>query len=110
MGKRIIVEYLKGGASVFGNWFQSLDAHAAVKVTTALYRLEQGNFSNVKPVGEGVSEYKIDFGPGIRIYFGQDGDEFVILLGGGTKKMQRKEIKEAQMLWTQYKKEKKIKK
>ena len=110
MGKRKVVEYLKGGASVFGNWFHSLDAHAAVKVTTALYRLEQGNISNVKTVGEGGSEYKIYFGPGIRIYFGQDGYEFVILLGGGTKKMQRKEIKEAQMLWTQYKKEKKIKK
>jgi putative addiction module killer protein len=64
----------------------------------------------VKSVGEGVSEYKIDFGPGIRVYFGQDGDELVILLGGGTKKMQRKEIKENRMLWAQYKKEKKLKK
>jgi putative addiction module killer protein len=110
MSKRKVVEYLRGGASVFGNWFYSLDAQTAAKVTTALYRLEQGNFSNVKPVGEGVSEYKINFGPGIRIYFGEDGDELVILLGGGTKKMQRKDIKEAQMLWTQYKKEKKLKK
>ena len=110
MGKRKVVEYLKGGASVFGNWFHSLDAHTAAKVTTALYRLEQGNFSNVKSVGEGVSEYKIDFGPGIRVYFGQDGDELVILLGGGTKKMQRKDIKETQMLWAQYKKETKLKK
>jgi putative component of toxin-antitoxin plasmid stabilization module len=56
MGKRKVIEYLKGGASVFGNWFHSLDAHSAAKVTTALYRLEQGNFSNVKSVGEGVSE------------------------------------------------------
>ena len=59
-----------------------------------------------KKVTEGLNCY----GPGIRIYFGEDGDELVILLGGGTKKMQRKDIKEAQMLWTQYKKEKKLKK
>ncbi|NCO68653.1 MAG: addiction module protein [Nitrospirae bacterium CG_4_10_14_0_8_um_filter_41_23] len=110
MGKKKVVEYLKEGSSVFGNWFHGLDAHAAAKVTTALYRLEQGNFSNVKSVGESVSEYKIDFGPGLRIYFGQDGDELVILLEGGKKKMQGKDIREAQMLWAQYKSEKKQKK
>lgn len=59
---------------------------AAVKVTTAVHRMEQGNFSNVKGVGAGVYEYRIDFGPGYRIYFGKDGDRLVILLAGGTKK------------------------
>ncbi len=86
MGRIRVVEYLKDGESVFGRWFNILDAHASAKVTTALYRLEQGNFSNVKSVGKGVSEYKIDFGPCYRIYFGQDGYELVILLGGGSKK------------------------
>ncbi len=54
------------------------------KVTVALERIAGGNTSSIKPVGEGVSEYKIDFGPGYRIYFGKDGDRLVILLGGGT--------------------------
>ena len=57
-------------------------------MTTALRRLELGNFSNVKGVGGGVFEYRIDFGPGYRVYFGKDGDAVVILLGGGTKKRQ----------------------
>ena len=50
-----------------------------------------------------MSEYKIDFGPGYRIYFGQEGDELVILLGGGSKKSQAKDIQTAQMLWAEYK-------
>jgi putative addiction module killer protein len=63
---------------------------AAAKVTAAIIRMEQGNFSNVKAVGPGVFEYKIDFSPGYRIYFGKtDGDRLIILLGGGTKKNSR---------------------
>ena len=80
---------------------------AASKVTTALYRLEQGNFSNVQSVGGGVFEYKIDFGPGYRIYFGQDGNTLVILLCGGTKKTQQKDIDRAKDFWQEYKARKK---
>jgi putative addiction module killer protein len=68
--------------------------------------LEQGNFSNVKSVGKGVSEYKIDFGPGYRIYFGQERNHLIILLGGGSKKTQSNDIRNAQLLWAQYKKDK----
>ena len=103
MIKRKVVEYVKEGQSPFGAWFSRLDGHAAAKATVGLYRLEQGNFSNVKAVGKGVSEYKIDFGPGYRIYFGQEGNQLVILLGGGSKKTQQKDIKTAQMLWADYK-------
>jgi len=106
MADRKVVEYLKQGVSPFGTWFNSLDAHAAAKVATALYRLEQGNLSNVKAVGKGVSEYKLDFGPGYRIYFGQEGEKVVILLGGGSKKTQGKDIRTAQALWVEYKSEK----
>ncbi len=106
MADRQVVEYLREGTSPFGTWFAGLDANAAAKVATALYRMEQGNFSNVKSVGKGVSEYKIDFGPGYRIYFGQEGDEVVILLGGGSKKTQAKDIGTAQMLWAEYKTDK----
>ena len=103
MANRKVIEYVKAGSSPFAGWFSALDAHAAAKVATALYRLEQGNVSNVKSVGKGVSEYKIDFGPGYRIYFGQEGEELVILLGGGSKKNQAKDIQTAHMLWAEYK-------
>ena len=76
-------------------------------MTIALARLEQGNFSNVKGVGSGVYEYRIDFGPGLRIYFGKDGGSFVILVGGGTEKRQRRDIKVAGERWTAYKARKK---
>ncbi len=107
---RKVVEYIHNGNSPFVMWFTELDGHAAAKVATALYRLEQGNFPNVKSLGRGIFEYKIDFGPGYRIYFGQEGNEIVILLGGGSKKTQGKDIMTAQMLWAEYKKEKTKKK
>lgn len=87
----------------FEKWFNKLNPIAAVKIATALYRLEQGNFSNVKSVGEGVFESKIDFGPGYRVYFGQEGDELIILLGGGTKKLQDRDVQNAKKYWTEYK-------
>lgn len=72
-------------------------------VTRAIVRLEQGNFSSVKSVGEGVFEYRIDFGPGYRVYFGQDGQMLVILLTGGTKKRQQRDIDAAHTYWQDYK-------
>lgn len=90
------------GRSPFGDWFKKLDPVTAAKVTTALTRLELGNVSNVKVVGSGVCELKIDFGPGYRIYFGKDGVEVVILLGGGTKKKQRTDIVRAHSHWQYY--------
>ncbi len=110
MSTRKVTEYLSNGSSPFAKWFEGLDAFVAAKVTVALYRLEQGNFSNVKAVGKGVSEYKIDFGPGYRIYFGQEGNEIVVLLGGGSKKTQANDISAAQSLWAEYKTKKAKKK
>jgi putative addiction module killer protein len=65
-----------------------------------------GNFSNVEGVGAGVHEYKIDFGPGYRIYFGKDGERIVILLGGSAKKRQSAAIADAQAAWAAYKRAK----
>jgi len=65
-----------------------------------------GNLSNTKGVGKGVLEYKIDFGPGYRIYFGKDGERLVILIGGGTKKRQDNDIAAAQVCWADYKRRK----
>ena len=95
-----------GGLQPFAEWFADLDPVARAKVTRALARLEQGNFSNVKPVGEGVIEYRIDFGPGYRVYFGRDGEALVILLMGGTKKRQQRDIDAAHAYWQDYKQRK----
>jgi len=99
-----VLQYLeKNGNNPFGEWFEDLDPAAAAKVTVAMARIEQGNLSNVKPIGEGVLEYKIDFGPGYRIYFGREGNELVILVAGGTKKRQSKDIEIAKARWADYK-------
>ena len=103
-----IKEYVdEDGHSPFAKWFNTLDPRAASKVTTALLRMEQGNFSNVRGVGSGVYEYVIDYGPGYRVYFGRDGEKLVILLGGGTKKRQQKDIDKVHRYWNDYKKRKK---
>jgi putative addiction module killer protein len=83
------------GRSPFQQWFEDLGARAAAKVTVALTRLEQGNVSNVKWAGGGVLELRIDYGLGYRVYFGKDGGHLVILLGGGTKKRQNRDIRTA---------------
>lgn len=91
------------GRSPFEEWFSGLDAAAGAKVTVALARLGQGNISNAKGVGEGVLEYRIDWGPGYRVYFGRDGETLVILLTGGTKQRQPRDIERAKALWADYK-------
>ena len=91
------------GRQPFAEWFAELESVARAKVTRAIVRLEQGNFSSVKSVGKSVFEYRIDFGPGYRVYFGQDGPAFVILLTGGTKKRQQRDIDAARMDWQNYK-------
>jgi putative addiction module killer protein len=90
------------GKGPFETWFAQLDSAAAAKVAVALARLEQGNLSNAKGVGEGVLESRIDWGPGYRVYFGRDGDTLVILLTGGTKKRQQRDIGTAKALWADY--------
>jgi putative addiction module killer protein len=94
------------GRSRFEEWFSSVDSAARAKVAAAISRLEQGNTSNVKSVGEGILEYRINFGPGYRMYFGRDGATLVILLTGGTKKRQQQDIAAATALWAAYKRRK----
>jgi len=99
-----IVEYLdRTGDSPFADWFGHIDARAAAKVAVALARIGAGNLSNVKGVGAGVLEYRIDFGPGYRVYFGRDGDTLVVLLAGGSKSRQQRDIEAAQARWQDYK-------
>jgi len=99
-----VLEYLDAhGRSAYADWFAELNPSAAAKVAAAVYRLEAGNFSNVKGVGQGVFERRIDFGPGYRIYFGKDGDAVLILLGGSGKQRQPDAIAAAQERWSDYK-------
>ncbi|MBX3303594.1 MAG: type II toxin-antitoxin system RelE/ParE family toxin [Nitrospira sp.] len=102
-----ILEYLDlAGRSPYAAWFGGLNAPAAAKVAVALYQLAAGNFSNIKGVGAGVFERKLDVGPGYRIYFGKDGDTVVILLGGSTKQRQQQAIEAAKARWTDYRRRK----
>src|SRR6202163_1283984 len=89
--------------SPFRRWFDALDDNAAALVTIAIDRLGEGNISNAKPLGEGVSELRINRGPGYRIYFGWDGKLLVILLGGGTQRRQQSDIQSALRHWRSYK-------
>ena len=85
--------------AVFTNWLESLrDGVARVRIATRIRRMELGNFGDVKPVGEGVSELRITYGPGYRLYFVQQGREVVILLCGGDKSSQRRDIAAAKQM------------
>ncbi len=91
------------GSQPFDEWFSEVEPVARAKITRAVARMAQGNLSNVKSVGEGVLENRIDFGPGYRLYFGRDGEALVILLTGGTKKRQQRDIERAKVYWQDYK-------
>lgn len=105
-----IREYMgEQGSSPFSEWFERVKSPASEKVATVLYRLASGNTSNVKSVGSGVFECRINFGSGYRVYFGRDGDRLVILLGGGSKQRQDRDIRQAIGCWADYKSRKKVK-
>ena len=98
-----ILEYIReDGSNPYKTWFDSLNAQAAAKVTVAKARLELGNTSSIKWF-DGIGEYRIDWGPGYRIYLVQDGKNLIVLFGGGTKKQQQKDIKKAIVLSKEYK-------
>ncbi len=102
----LIREYItKLGDNPFSEWFHDLNSQAAAKVSVALSRIETGNLSNVKWF-KGIGEFKINWGPGYRIYLAKDGDQLIILFGGGTKKSQRKDIDKAIQLFKEYKQRK----
>ena len=83
----------------FSRWLLKLrDLRARARVQARIDRLEFGNPGDVKPVGEGVSEMRVDYGPGYRVYFIQKGSELVILLAGGDKQSQSKDIQAARNL------------
>ncbi|MGH6990622.1 MAG: type II toxin-antitoxin system RelE/ParE family toxin [Stellaceae bacterium] len=97
-----VLEYVRADvANPYRAWFDRLNSEAAAKVATAIMRLSLGNSSRVKRIGT-IGEYRLDWGPGYRIYLGQDGPKVVILLGGGTKQRQQADIERAKTLWAEY--------
>ena len=94
------------GHNHYREWVSGLDASVRARVDKSVLRMGNGLLSDIKPEGEGVSALRLDFVPGYRVYFGQDGDALVILLAGGTKRRQEKDILRARALWVEYKRRK----
>ena len=95
---------LENGAVPFDQWFESLaDSRMQAAVDSRLARMRAGNFGDHKPVGGGVSELRIQIGPGLRVYFALHGTQVVVLLGGGDKRTQQLDIRRAQQLWKSFK-------
>lgn len=92
----------KDGSRPFDDRFNALEARAAGRITTAVGKLERGLRPDVKAVGEGVHEARIDYGPGYRVYFGVDGTELVVVLLCGDKRTQHEDIEYAKALWLEY--------
>ena len=104
-----IEEYQRDNdSSPFDEWFSSLSVPAATRVSTALVRLETGNTSNIKWF-DGLGEYRIDWGPGVRIYLIREGHRLIILFGGGDKSSQKRDIKVVKSLINEYQRDKKLK-
>jgi putative addiction module killer protein len=92
-----VIEICK--TETFAKWIDTLqDIHARARILARIERLASGNPGDVKPVGEGVSEMRIDYGPGYRVYFKKIEKQVVILLAGGDKSSQSKDIKTALLL------------
>ena len=106
-----LLNYLTpAGENPVEKWFMSLDAQTAQRIHRSMDQLRQGNFTGCKPIADskvkGVRERRIDFGPGYRVYFGRAGEKLVILLTGGNKKSQSRDVSKALEYWKDYKERK----
>jgi putative addiction module killer protein len=91
------------GSSPFDLWLDDLrDNEARSRIRLRLRRVILGNLGDYKPVGEGVYELRLDYGPGYRVYFGQEGNTIVVLLCGGDKRSQNQDIAQAKKYWANY--------
>lgn len=100
---RVIVFAEENGNEPFTQWLYDLkDSVGRKRILIRITRLEQGNYGDCEPVGEGVSELRMFFGPGYRVYFGEDAENIVVLLCGGDKGSQQQDIKKAKDYWQEY--------
>lgn len=102
--KKLLLYTTQSGKSPYEIWFYSLeDRKTQAIIWNRLDRLKYGVSRNCRFVGDGVSELKIFFGPGYRVYYGEEGDRIIILLCGGDKSTQTRDIQKASMYWKEYK-------
>lgn len=99
-----VLEYLtEEGRNLFRDWLETLDdREARARIRVRINRVRLGNFGDSKSVGSGVSELRIPYGPGYRVYFGRQGNKVVVLLCAGDKRTQQRDIRNAQMCWQDY--------
>lgn len=98
--KYSISEYLnEKGINLYRTWLKRLDLKIQARIQARIGRMEQGNLGDIKPVGTGVWEVRLDFGPGYRVYFGFEKKKMILLLLGGDKGSQRKDIQKALAIW-----------
>ena len=103
--KEVVAFRTNEGEVPFEDWLDELnDQRAIARILARLARVRQGNLGDCKPVGDGVSELRVDYGPGYRVYIGQQGRTIVILLTGGDKRTQDKDIRLAKQYWQEFKK------
>ncbi len=101
--KQFIIYQTEDGREPFTRWRKSLgDKVTIARVDRRLDRVRAGNYGDYKPVGEGVYELRLFFGAGYRVYFAEDGDTLVLLLSGGDKGSQTRDIRAAQDYWQDY--------
>jgi len=101
--KEVVAFRTRDGRVPFEEWLDDLnDKRAVARVLARLARVRQGNLGDCKPVGEGVSELRVDYGPGYRVYFGQRGRTLVVLLCGGDKRRQDRDIRLAREFWREF--------
>ena len=101
--KSVLVYRGQDGRLPFDEWLRGLrDQNAVARVLARIGRIRRGNLGDCKPVGEGVMELRLDFGPGYRVYFGQVGEIVVLLLCGGDKRTQSRDIATAKLYWQSY--------
>ena len=103
--KFVLVYRTREGRLPFDEWLRDLrDQNAVARVLARVGRIRRGSLDDCKPVGEGVSELRVDYGPGYRVHFGQKGSTLVILLCGGDKRTQDRDIRQAQEYGDDYQK------
>lgn len=101
--KQVIVYADASGREPFTDWINELrDIMGRKRILARIARLEQGNRGDCEPVGEGISELRMFFGPGYRVYFGEDEKNIVVLLCGGDKGSQQQDIRRAKAYWKEY--------
>jgi putative addiction module killer protein len=101
--KMTIREYLSAaGRSYFREWLDSLAVPVKARIQARIFRFELGNLGDHKSVGGRIWEARVMFGPGYRIYFGKEGSSIILLLIGGDKSSQARDIRKAQLLWKEY--------